>query len=158
MNCDTFAFFHSFGKHLLITLLLKRICRALETDVAHNFNMHIEIPSQPWALFGSNERISLIIVSVSILMSESLVTVSMVWLLGRELSFVISLHCSLKKSLNRSALSKKSVTNSLFARRGGINGIFEPLTIAFKIDQYVFGAVLGSLSLIASLSWYLALE
>ena len=91
-------------------------------------------------------------------MSESLVTVSMVWLLGRELSFVISLHCSPKKSLNRSALSKKSVTNSLFARRGGINGIFEPLTIAFKIDQYVFGAVLGSLSLIASLSWYLALE
>ena len=120
--------------------------------------MRIEIPSQPWALFGSNERISLVIVSVSILMSESLVTVSMVWLLGRELSFVISLHCSLKKSLNRSALSKKSVTNSLFARRGGINGIFEPLTIAFKIDQYVFGAVLGSLSLIASLSWYLALE
>ena len=153
-----FAFFHSFGKHSFITLLLKRICRGFEIDVVLNLNMRTEIPSLRRALFGSNGRISLTIVSVSTLMSESLATVSMVWLLGRELSFVISLHCSLKKSLNRSALSKKSVTNSLFARRGGINGIFEPLTIAFKIDQYVFGAVLGSLSLIASLSWYLALE
>ena len=65
------------------------------------------------------------IVPVSILMSESLVTVSRVCLLGRELSFVIGRHCSLKKSLNRFAFSKKSVTNLLFTRRGGINGIFE---------------------------------
>ena len=91
-------------------------------------------------------------------MSESLVTVSMVSLLERELPFVIGLLCSLKKSLNRFALSKKSVTNLLFTRRGGINGIFEPLINVFKIDQYVFRAVLGSLSLIASLSWHLALE
>ena len=70
---------------------------------------------------------------MSILTSESLFTVSMVVLLGRELSFVIGPHCSLKKSLNRFALSKKSVTNSLFTRRGGINGTFEPLTNAFKI-------------------------
>ena len=56
--------------------------------------MCIEIPSQPWALFASNER-SLIIVSVSMLMSESLVTVSVVWLLGRELSFAIGLRRSL---------------------------------------------------------------
>ena len=68
-------------------------------------------------------------------MSESLFTVSMVGLLGRELSFVIGPHCSLKKSLNRFAFSKKSVTNSLFKRRGGINGIFEPLTNVFKVDQ-----------------------
>ena len=68
-------------------------------------------------------------------MSENLVTVSMVGLLGRELSFVTGLHCSLKKSLNKFAFSKKSVTNSLFTRRGGINGIFEPLTNVFKIDQ-----------------------
>ena len=80
----TFAFFHSFGKHSFITLLLKRICRGFEIDAAHNFTMRIEIPSQPWALFGSNERISLIIVPVSILMSESLATVSMVWLLEKR--------------------------------------------------------------------------
>ena len=96
--------------------------------------MRIEIPSQPWSFFGSIEQISLILVSVLILMSESLVTVSMVWLLGRELSFVIGVHCSLKKSLNRFALTKKSVTNSLFTRKGGIKGIFEPLTNVFKID------------------------
>ena len=68
-------------------------------------------------------------------MSESLVTVSMVGLLGRELSFVTGLHFSLKNLLNRFAFSKKSVINSLFTRRGGINGIFEPLTNVFKIDQ-----------------------
>ena len=49
-------------------------------------------------------------------------------------------------------MAKKSVTNSLFTRRGSINGIFEPLANVFKIDSYVFGAVLGSLSLTASLS------
>ena len=65
-------------------------------------------------------------------MSENLVTDSMVGLLGRELSFVTGLHCSLKKSLNKFAFSKKLVTNSLFTRRGGINGIFEPLTNVFK--------------------------
>ena len=92
--------------------------------------MRIEIPSESWALFGSNERINLIIVSVSVLMSESLVTVSMVWLLGKELSFVIGLHCSLKKFLKRFALSKTSITES--AR---VNGIFEPLTNVFKVDQ-----------------------
>ena len=52
--------------------------RGFGVDVAHNFNMRIEIPSQPRALFGSNEGISLIIVSVSIVMSESQVTVSIV--------------------------------------------------------------------------------
>ena len=134
MNWDNICFF-PFGKHSFITLILKRICRGFEISVAHNFNMRIEIPSQPWALFGSNERINLIIVLVSLLMSASLLIVSMVWLLGKELSFVIGLHCFLKKSLNRFALAKKSVTNFLFTRRGGIKGIFEPLTNVFKIDQ-----------------------
>ena len=74
----TFVFLHSFGKHSFITLLLKRICRGFEIDVTHNFNMRNDIPSQSWASFESNERINLIIVSVSILISESLVIVSMV--------------------------------------------------------------------------------
>ena len=85
-------------------------------------------------------------------MSKSLFIVSMVWLLGRELSFVIGLHCSVKKSLNRFALTEKSVTNSLFTKMGDINGNFDTLTNIYEIDQQVFGAVLGSLSLIASLS------
>ena len=82
----------------------------------------------PTGLFGSNEQIILIIVSVSMFKSESLATVSMVWLLGRELSFVIDLHRSLKKSLNKFALTEKSVASSLFTRKGKINRIFETVT------------------------------
>ena len=59
----------------------------------------------------------------------------------------------IKKSLNRFALSKKSVRNLLFTRRDGIKGIFQPLANVFESNQQVFGAV-GSLSLTASLSWY----
>ena len=123
-----FVFFHAFGKHPFITLLLKRIWRDFEIDVAHNFKMGIEILSQSWTN-------NLIIVSVSMLMLESLITVSTVWLLERELWFVIGLYCALKKSLNRFALTTKSVTNSLFTIRGGINGnyyqIFWKLACSF---------------------------
>ena len=73
-------------------------------------------------------------------------------MLGRELSFEIGLHCSPKRSLSKFALTKKSLTNSLCTRRGGTNEIFLPLSSVFKVDQLVFGAVLGSLSLTASLS------
>ena len=53
------------------------MCRCFEIDVAHNFNMGIEIPSQTRALFGSSEQIGIIIiVSMSMLKSESIVTVS----------------------------------------------------------------------------------
>ena len=84
-----FAFFLSLWKHSFIALLLKRICRDFEIEVAHNFHMRSEIPSQPLTLLGSNERISLIIALVSMLKSANLVTASMILLLGRELSFVI---------------------------------------------------------------------
>ena len=134
MNWDNVCLFPFIWK-TFITLLLKRICRGFEIDVVHNFNMRIDIPSQLWALFGFNERISLIIVPASILISESLVTVSMVWLLRRELWFMIGLYCSLKRSLSRFAPTKKSVTNSLLTRKGGINGIFEPLANVFQIVQ-----------------------
>ena len=43
-------------------------------------------------------------------------------------------HCSLKKSSNRLAFFKKSVTDLLFCRRDGISGIFEPLNV-FEINQ-----------------------
>ena len=57
----------------------------------------------------------------------------------------------IKKSLNRFALSKKSVRNLLFTGRDGIKGIFQPLANVFESNQQVFG-VFGSLSLTASLS------
>ena len=107
MNC-AICFFPFIWKQFIITLLPKRICKGFGIDVAHNFNMRIEIPSQLWTLFGSNEQTSLTIVSVSMLKSGSLVTVSMIWLLGRELSFVVGPHCYLKESVNRFALTKIS--------------------------------------------------
>ena len=50
------------------------------------------------------------------------------------------------------AFSKNSVTNSSSTRWSTIKGFFEPLTNVFKIDQEVFGVVLGSLSLTGRLS------
>ena len=89
MNWDHICLLPFTWKYSYITLLLKRICISRDIDLGNNFNMRNEIPSQPWALFRFNEQISLIIVSMSILMSEGLAAVSMVWLLGRELSFVL---------------------------------------------------------------------
>ena len=62
------------------------------------------------------------------LMSESLVTVSMVGSLGRDLSFVIGLHCSVKKLLNRFAFTKNQLQIRDLLEGGGINEIFESLT------------------------------
>ena len=59
MKWDNVCLLHSFGKHSFITLLLKRICRGFEIDVAHNFYMFTEIPSQPWALFEYNEQLEM---------------------------------------------------------------------------------------------------
>ena len=64
---------------------------------------------------------------------------------------MVGLLCSVKSSFNRFALSKMSVENSLLTVRDGIKGIIELLTNVFKIDQKVFGAVLGILSLTENL-------
>ena len=40
-----------------------------------------------------------------------------------------------EKIVNRFVLNKKSVTNSLFTRRSGINGTFERLTNVSKFGQ-----------------------
>ena len=67
------------------------------------------------------------------LKSESLDTVSKIRLLRKELSFMSTLFS--EKIVNRFVLNKKSVTNSLFTRRSGINGTFERLTNVSKFDQ-----------------------
>ena len=74
-------FLFTFVKYLFITLLLKRTCRGFEVDIAQDFDMLTDISTEPWALFGSNERRSLTIISVLILKSESLVKVSKFWFL-----------------------------------------------------------------------------
>ena len=52
-------------------------------------------------LLGSNEQIILIIVSLSMLKSENLVTDPKIQLLGRGLSLVTGLHRSLKKLIEQ---------------------------------------------------------
>ena len=52
-------------------------------------------------LLGSNEQIILIIVSLSMLKSENLVTDPTIQLLGRGLSLVTGLHRSLKKLIEQ---------------------------------------------------------
>ena len=77
------------------------------------------------------------------------------------LSLDIGMHCLAKKLLNRFVLSKKPVTSllstgllSTSSRR--VSRILQPFI--FKMAQYVFGAVFGSLSLLARRSWYFNLE
>ena len=62
------------------------------------------------------------------------------------LTLDLGMYCLAKKSLNRFALSKKSVTSLLSTSSGGISGILLPFTNVFKMAQYVLGVVSGSLS------------
>ena len=61
----------------------------------------------------------------------------------------------LKKSSNKLAFAKKSVTSRLPTDSGGIRGILEPFTKVFKIEQ---AALLESLSFFARRLCYLNLE
>ena len=87
-----FAFFSIYLENIHSSHLLKRIYSGFETDVGWNFNMRINIPSQPWALLRSNVQI----VSVSVIKSESQVKVPKFWLLETDLSLLIGLPRSLK--------------------------------------------------------------
>ena len=53
-----------------------------------------------------------------------------------------------KKELKSSAFPLKSVINLLSWNKGGIHGIFLSFRHLFKIDQYVFALVVGSISFI----------
>ena len=82
----------------------------------------------------SNASIIIIILPVLKSKEESLISVSKVRFVGRELLLTIVLHCLLKKSLNKFAFVKKSVANRLPTNIGGIRGILELLTKVFMID------------------------
>lgn len=75
MNWHNIYFFPFIRKTSSQYTLLQRKCRSFEIDVVYNFNMRADIPSQPWTLFGSNEKISLTIVSVPMLKIESLAAI-----------------------------------------------------------------------------------
>ena len=57
-------------------------------------------------------------------------------------------HCLVKKSSKSLALSLNSVINLPLCNRGGMQGIFLLFKKVFKIDQYGFGDVLQSNSLL----------
>ena len=65
-------------------------------------------------------------------------------LVESTLVFLISEHWLVKKALNSSAFSLKSVINLFSWKIGGIRGNFLPVGKLFKIDQYVFELILGS--------------
>ena len=46
-NFESFAFFHSFGKHSFSKLCLKSKNKGFDIEEAHSFNMRMEIPSCP---------------------------------------------------------------------------------------------------------------
>ena len=62
------------------------------------------------ALIGSNVLLNFIILPVRKSKVESLFSVSKIRFVGRELVLTIVLYCLLKKSLNKFAFAKKSVT------------------------------------------------
>ena len=100
-----------------------------------SFSIFIEIPSYPWALFASNDWIILSSFSLSKVISFSLFSEWYVLDFGRVLLFFRGWHFLLKNSLNKLVFSKKLVTNLSLTRRGGIIGIFLPLTKILSIGQ-----------------------
>ena len=87
---------------------------------------------KPWALLWSNDLIIFTILSTKTI-----------------LLLDIRVHCLVKNLLNRFAFSKKNQLQVCYLLTVGLNGILLPFTNAFKIVQYVLGAVLVSLSLFA---------
>ena len=70
---------------------------------------------------------------------------------GSILPLFIGVHIDAKKSLKRLAFTGKSEINLLLTGKRGIDGIFLLYKNWFKIDQYVLGAALESLSLLVIL-------
>ena len=72
---------------------------------------------------------------------------------GIVLPLFAGVHIETKtKSLNRLVLVQKSETDIPFTNKGGITESFSLCKNLFNIDQYVLGAALGSLNLLAILS------
>ena len=153
MNWNYIAFFLSLGKHSFSKLCLKSRGNGLDIEEAHNFNMKLEIPSNPRVLFGFKDPIILVI-SLLQISNDEILDVVLNTLRGRmlPLSMVLHsrkkihdvreccllslvLHCWSRKLLNRLAFIKTLVTSWLFTETGGISVIFLILTNDFKKNQ-----------------------
>ena len=76
------------------------------------------------ALIGSNVLLNFIILPVLKSKVESLFSVSKIRFVGRELVLTIVLYCLLKKSLNKFAFAKKSVTKVNYQLIAAVLGEF----------------------------------
>ena len=138
-----FAFFHSFGKYSFSKLCLKSKNKGFGIKEAHRFNMRMEIPSCPWALFRSKDLIMLVISSLEILNDEILSVVSKTKSLGRVLSFSIVLHCWVKNSISKFAFPRKLVSSLSLIGLG-----FTPFYTVEMVcpNQFVIFYIMSSLS------------
>ena len=135
-NC-LLLFYESSGKILDFRQFwnISEIVSGFIMDGLLSFSILIEIPSYPWVLFASNDWIILSSFSLSKVISFSLFSVWYVLDFGRVLLFCRGWPCLVKNSLNKLAFSKKLMTNLSLTGRGGIIGIFLPLTKVLSIDQ-----------------------
>ena len=114
-----------------------------------NFTNKILAISWPWALFGSR---FLMIFRISSLVKPIIDRDS--W----PLQVFIWEHCFTKKVLNISSFLLKSIINLFSCSNGGIQGILLSFRNVFNIDQYDFGLVAGSNSLLNKRAYYLCLD
>ena len=96
-------------------------------------------------LFWSKDLIILIISSTQNSKNESVSLVSKFIFTGSLLSLDIGVHCLAKKSWNRFALSKKSVTSFLSASSGGMCGVLLSFTMFSRWPSMFLGLFLGHL-------------
>ena len=120
MNRCNVSFFPIIWENTGIQTVLKCNGNGFIMDGLLSFNILIETPSYPWALFASNDWIIFSSFLLSKVISFSLFSVWYVLDFGRVLLFCRGWHCLLKNSLNKLAFSKKLVTNLSLTRRDGI--------------------------------------
>ena len=114
---------------------------------AHSLSIFTEIPSCPWALFGSRFLISWKITSEEMLKEYNLSSVKWFKVEGSTLLSLIALHWPAKHLLNILPLVSNSVISSLFTSIGEIFTSREgylPFHKVLSVAQYVFMDLEGS--------------
>ena len=145
MDRNYVCYFPFLGEWLSFNTVSENRCNGFDIEEAKSFVMRIEISSWPWALFWSKDLIILIISSTQNSKNESVSLVSKFIFTGSLLPLDIGVHYLAKKSLNRFALSKKSVTSFLSASSGGMCGILLSLTMFSRWPSMFLGLFLGNL-------------
>ena len=117
---------------------VKIICKGLQIALLLNLSIRILILSWPWALFGSNFRITF-----KISFSENQTVLKHVFVCGKSwgriwLSFFKTEHCLEKRELKISLFTWKLVTNLSSWSMGAMQGIFSPLKNVLELSNNIF--------------------